>query len=78
MSQNIPLHKQFRSKRVQMEIKQSYLADKAGLDQGTVSRFESGKSANIGVENFVSLCMALDDHWDLELPGVQIILVKII
>lgn len=70
---HLPLHVQFRNKRRELDIKQSYLADKAGLDQGTVSRFESGKSTNIGLDTFRKLSRALDYYeWDLNLTGIQL------
>lgn len=73
MSQRIPLHKQFRNKRVQVEMKQSYLAQKADVDQGTVSRFENGKSSPT-IEHFLALVTALDPDWELNVPGVQILI----
>lgn len=76
MSQRIPPNKAFRSKRVMLEMKQSYLAHKAAVDQCTISRFENGETVNISVHNFVKIFIALDDHWDLEFPGAQMILNK--
>lgn len=70
----IPLHVQVKIKRIELGMSdQLDLANKAGLSQSFISRFESGKHTNIGIDNFRRICVALDYYdWDLNLSGIQL------
>lgn len=68
-----PLHIQVKLKRIEVGMaEQADLATKAGLSQSLISRFESGKHTNIGIDNFRRICKALDYYdWDLNLLGIK-------
>lgn len=49
------LGRRFRQYRIAMQMKQSEVAQKAGLSVFTLSQFENGRSSNITMANLVAL-----------------------
>ena len=64
------LGRRFRQYRIAMQMKQSEVAQKAGLSVFTLSQFENGRSSNITMANLVALLrmIGLLEHVDQLLP----------
>jgi repressor LexA len=65
-----------KQRRIELDLTQAEVAQRAGVSEATISRWESGDIANMKRDKIVSLASALDISpgvimgWDQELPGV--------
>lgn len=73
MNKRQPLYIQIRIKRMEAGlVLQAELAKKAGLSASLISRIESGKHQNIGIDVLRMISIALDYYeWDLNLSPPQ-------
>lgn len=69
MTDCIPLYVQVRTRRRELDIKQTDLARRSGVDQAVLSRFENGKMCNIGVMKLESIFKALGyEEYKINMP----------